>query len=313
MLRATLIGLCLLQFAAAAKKRPAAAKNATKLKVGCKAPYRLTKKHRVLQRNLQKALRGAGLSRSLDRKRLGVSVVDLSSKKRVYYAGINDDAMMYAASLPKIAILLTVVEAVEQGRLKWTHDFDRRLSAMIRSSNNVDASWATDLVGLLAIEKVMRDPRYCFYDEKIGGLWVGRAFRKGGATHRDPLLNISHGASARQAARFYTMLYFSRLVTAHWSFRMLGLMAPPDHHHKFVAGLTRRGGVIFLARKSGSWRNFHADSALIKHKDKVYVLAAVSELSKGEVAMRSLAGIVDDLIMAGDHRKRGRQPPSAKR
>src|SRR5690606_7134120 len=135
------------------------------------APYQLARKHPVLQRRLLQRLRAAGFSRALARQQLAVSVVDLTDNNRIYYAGANDDNMMYAASLPKIAILLSVIEAVDKGTLEWTHEFDRRLSAMIRRSINPDAAWGANIVGLKGIEAVMRDPRYCFYDNKHGGLW----------------------------------------------------------------------------------------------------------------------------------------------
>jgi beta-lactamase class A len=205
-----------------------------------------------------------------------------------------------------------VVEAANSGELNWTHAMDRRLQNMIVASSNVDASWGTDLVGLLKIEKVMRDPKYCFYDDEKGGLWVGRPYRKGGASNRDPLHNISHGSTARQAARFYTMLDAGKLASPHWSFRMLGLMSPPKHFHKFVGGLQGEEGVVFLARKSGSWRNFHSDSALIQHFDRKYVIIGISELRGGEQVMRELVKVVDKVIAQGTHRKQRRQV-SAKR
>jgi beta-lactamase class A len=273
----------------------------------CRAPFRLERKNSVLQRNLEKALAAQGWGGYINKGQLAVAVVDLTDSNHVFYAGVNDDKMLYAASLPKIAILLTVVQEVEDGHLKWTHEFDERLQNMVTASSNPDASWATDLVGLLAIEKTMRDPRYCFYEEPNGGLWLGRAYRRGGATNRDPLFNISHGATARQAARYYGMLDRGMLVNPHWSFRMLGLMSPPAHHHKFVGGLAKREGVVFLARKSGTWSVFHADSALIKHFDNRYVIVGLAETSKGEQIMRSLALVVDDLILDGQHRRRGQR------
>ncbi|OGQ79556.1 MAG: hypothetical protein A2289_03990 [Deltaproteobacteria bacterium RIFOXYA12_FULL_58_15] len=268
----------------------------------CTAPVRLENKNPGLQKALEAAVKAAGWQTYVDKKILAVSLVDLSRRGKRYYAGINDDVMLYAASLPKIAILLSVIEAVEDGRLKWTHEFDRRLQNMIVASSNPDASWGTDLVGLLAIEKTMRDPRYCFYDDESGGLWVGRAYRGGGASNRDPKFNISHGATARQVARYYTMLDAGLLVSRHWSFRMLGLMSPPKHHHKFVGGINDRAGVVFLARKSGTWRTFHADSVLVQHLGARYVLVGLADLRDGEQLMRQLSGVADDIIMEGKHR-----------
>ena len=85
---------------------------------------------------------------------------------------------------------------------------------------------------------------------------------------------------------------------------MLGLMSPPKHHHKFVGGLGKEPGVVFLARKSGTWQYFHADSALIKHFDNLYVLVGIAETKSGETIMRQLAKVADELIMEGAHRKR---------
>ncbi len=269
----------------------------------CNAPYRLETKFPLMQRLLEARLATAGLSSYLRSKHLAVALVDLSRKGRRYYAAVNGDEMMYAASIPKIAILLAVVEAVDAGRIEWTHEFDLKLFDMITASNNEDASWATDLVGLLEIEQVLRDPRYCLFDDVTGGRWVGRAYRAGGATNPDPRFNITHGATARQVARFYTLLEDGKLVSPHWSFRMLGLMSPPAHNHKFVAGLQGRPGVVFLARKSGTWKNFHSDSALIQHDGRRYVAVALSELRRGEDVMRKVIGVLDDLVMDGSYRK----------
>jgi beta-lactamase class A len=161
----------------------------------------------------------------------------------------------------------------------------------------------------LEIERVLRSDKYCFYDEVHGGLWVGRAYRRGGASNRDPLFNISHGATARQAARFYAMLDAGRLVTKHWSFRMLGLMSPPKHFHKFVGGLSGESGVVFLARKSGTWRTSHADSALIQHHGNRYVAIGMADLKNGEAVMRDLIRVVDSVVVDGKYRRRTKKKP----
>ncbi len=268
----------------------------------CDAPFRFDNKDSLLQRNLTSHLERAGLGRYIGKESLAVAVVDLSQRGKRYYAGINDRNMMYAASLPKIAILLAVLEWVNEGRIPWSGELDRRLQSMILDSSNGDASWAFDQVGQTGIEAAVRDPRYCLYDNEQGGLWVGRAYRGGSDVKRDPLKDISHGATARQAARFYAMLDAGYLVSRHWSFRMLGLMGPPTQVHKFVGALADRSGVVFLARKSGTWRNFHSDSALIHHHDARYVVVALTETRHGEPILREVARIVDDLMVEGAHR-----------
>jgi beta-lactamase class A len=200
------------------------------------------------------------------------------------------------------------VSAASQGKIEWTYEHDQRLHHMITASDNPDAKWGVDQVGFDTIEDVLRDPRYCLYDDTFGGMWVGLSY---GATPRakpDPKYSITHGATARQAARFYTMLEGGKLVSPHWSFRMLGLMSPPKHFHKFVGGLQGREGVIFLARKSGTWRNFHSDSALIQHQGRVYVAVALSEHRDGERMLREVIKVIDDVVMDGSYRKTAPKP-----
>ncbi len=272
----------------------------------CDAGTRLDKKHRLLQRNLERALDESKLGRQVKKGRLTVALVDLSRSGESYYAGVNDDLMMYAASLPKIAILVANAQAASEGTLVWTPEHDQRLRSMITESSNPDATWGVEQVGLAGIEHSMRDARHCFYDNQVGGLWVGRPYGGGGETNRDPLKDLSHAATARQAARLFTMLSNQELISKTWSQHMLSLMGPPKHHHKFVRGLEGRTGVTFVARKSGSWRNWHADSALIQHDNERYVAVAISELKDGEEAMQEVIRILDDLIMQGKHRKPAR-------
>ncbi|MEE8409959.1 MAG: serine hydrolase [Myxococcota bacterium] len=270
----------------------------------CDAPYPLQRPDPALQARLEARLSRIGLGRDLASRRLAVSVVDLSGPNAPYYAGVNDDVMLYAASLPKIAILLAVVQLANEGRVEWTPAFAFRLRKMITISNNAFASWGADVAGLDGIAEVMRRAEYCFYEPPRGGLWMGRAYRKGAKAKRDPVHNISHGATSRQTARWYLMLDQGLLVSHYWSERMRDLMGPPDYFHKFVAGIGNQPGVRFIARKSGTWRLFHSDSALIQHHARRYVVVGLAEMPDGEQALRNVARIVDDLIMEGDHRRR---------
>lgn len=269
----------------------------------CQTALKLSKKHKGLQKALEKKLSETKLSKYTKKHRLSVALVDITNADEMFYAGVNDDDMMYAASLPKIAIMLAVAQAAQDGEVTWTSEFDRRLGAMVTESSNTDATWGVDQVGLVAIGETMRDPRYCFYDDTHGGLWVGRPYGGGSFENREPLQNLSHAATARQAARFMTMLSREQLVSKEWSQHMLKIMGPPKHHHKFVGGLQERENVQFLARKSGSWRNWHSDSALIQHGDNRYVAIALSELKNGESVMQELIRALDDLVVEGKHRK----------
>jgi beta-lactamase class A len=269
----------------------------------CHAPFPLDETDAVLQAQLDERLEQFGLGEAVREKRLAVAVVDLTRDDEVYVAAVNPDHMLYAASLPKIAILLAVAELANEGRVDWDLTFPYRLGKMITISNNAYASWGWDVATPAGIAEVLQRPRYCLYERPDGGLWCGRPFRKSARSLRDPLFHISHGATARQVARFYVMLDHGDLVSDYWSERMLSLMAPPEYFHKFVAALGGRRGVEFVARKSGTWRTFHADSAIVQHFSKRYVIVGLADHPDGEVMLRRVGRIVDDLIMAGEHRQ----------
>ena len=55
-------------------------------------------------------------------KKMAVGIVDLSDPNQVKYASVNGNYMMYAASLPKIAILLAAMDAIEKGELVETSE-----------------------------------------------------------------------------------------------------------------------------------------------------------------------------------------------
>lgn len=268
----------------------------------CQASFPLTRKNLALTAALQSRAKAEGLGRLLSRKRLAVALVDLTPRDRIHYAAINGDEMMYAASLPKILALLGVVQGAKERRIKWTPAVATRMDRMINESSNREATWAVQAAGLDYLEALVRRPGYCFYGDRHGGLWVGRPYAKGGESNRDPLEHLAHAATARQVARFYTMLDKGLLVGPVGTARLRVAMGPPRKHHKFVGALEDRQGVVFLARKSGTWRQFHSDSALIEHGPVRYVLVALSDSPAGKAAMTKLARIADDLIVEGTHR-----------
>jgi len=271
--------------------------------MNCRANYPLLRKNPDLMAALTSALEKAGHAESLRRKKMAVSVVDLTPKKRIYYAAINGNHMMYAASLPKIAALLAYVEAVKEGRLPWDDDVRKRLSRMINASSNADATWAMEQVGLGYIEKVLRKPGRCFYGDRYGGQWLGKPYRKDGASKRDPLRGLSHGATTRQTARWFVLLDKGLLVGPKESQRMLSVVSPPKVRHKFVKGLASVDGVRILARKSGTWRTYHSDSILVEHENGVrYVAVGMLDHPRGGRILTELIGIIDKLMVEGKHR-----------
>jgi beta-lactamase class A len=249
-----------------------------------------------LQAKLKALLQEQNLLTLCRQKRLGIAVADICDPEQPRYAGVNDHVMMYAASLPKIAILLTAFELMEQSKLLKSQANLDMLTAMIRHSSNVEASRAIAAVGFANIRKTMLDPKYRFYLPREGGLWVGKAFSKAAAWKRDPIKNLAHTATAHAAARFYYLLERGELVSPQASLEMKEILSKPALHHKFVKGLDSLAGPAEMFRKSGTWRVYHSDSALIKHNGHTYIAVALTESSRGEQILQSLIVGIDQMI-----------------
>jgi len=253
-----------------------------------------------LQLSLEKELmKHPQWKRLISEKKMAVGVVDLSDAEHAKFASVNGSHMMYAASLPKIAVLLTVMDAIEKGEIKETDAVKKDMRLMIAKSDNAASSRLIDLVGYDRIEKVMTDPKYQFYNKKQGGgLWVGKRYGKGGETNREPLKNLSHAASVDEVCKYYYMLAHGKLVNEERSKEMLEIMGDPELHHKFVNTLEKIAPDAKLFRKSGSWKNFHSDSVLVwgDNPDERYILVALVDDPNGEQIIRSLVEPVQKLL-----------------
>jgi len=250
-----------------------------------------------LQKKLDQRVKALHLTRAVQQKRLAVALVDVTDPSSPHVAQINGDEMMYAASLPKIAVLLTAFELIKQGKLPLNDETRATMTRMIRNSSNRDATAMIRMVGKDYINTVMASPKYRLYDERYnGGLWVGKEYASGTAFHRDPLHHLSHGATAIQVARFYYMLETGRLVSPESSRQMKNMLSRPGINHKFVKGLSDTDAKIF--RKSGSWRTYHADSAIIEHDGRSYIAVALANDSHGGEWMKQLIRKMDHIILA---------------
>ncbi len=232
-------------------------------------------------------------------KRMAVGLVDLKDPYNVRFAKVNGNEMMYAASLPKIAILLAMMDALEKGELEETDEINREMNAMICNSNNQCSTNLIDLLGYKKIEEVLTDPRYELYDEDNGGgLWVGKRYASSGTRHPDPIKGLSHAATVSQVCRFYYLLAMGKLVTFDRSRRMLDIMDDPALHHKFVNTLDQIAPNAEVYRKSGSWRSYHSDSVLVWGQDarRRYILVALTEAPDGEQIIRKLVNIVEEVL-----------------
>jgi beta-lactamase class A len=250
----------------------------------------------ALQAGLERVIGGLSLGPAVASRHLAVAVVDLSTADAPRLAMLNGDRMMYAASLPKIAILLGAFVQAERGKLVLDEPTLASLNRMIRNSSNADASAMLAKVGGETLVEMLTCPRFHFYDPASGGgLWVGKAYGKAPAYHRDPLEGLSHGATAFQVARFYYMLDRGELVSPEATRQMKAVLADPAIHHKFVKGLESRTDAK-LYRKSGTWRQFHCDSALVEADRRRYILVGLADDDRGEEWLEKMAASVDDLV-----------------
>ena len=251
-----------------------------------------------LESSLRDVVLRLGFERALSEHRLALALVDVTDQARPRYAGLNDSDMLYAASLPKIAILLAGFEAIRQGMLSYTPQVKEMFARLVRFSSNTDASRAVHAVGFDFIARTLTSAKYKLYDPASnGGLWIGKAY--GGPNDywkRDPLHNLSHGASALQVARFFLMLDRGELVDAKSSAEMKELMSNPGIHHKFVKGLERLPGYREIYRKSGTWKDSHCDAALVEADGKRYIAVALMKDPKGGEALPKLIVEMDRLI-----------------
>lgn len=251
----------------------------------------------VLQKGLERCLTALKLNKAAEKKNLSIVLVDITNPALPRMAYINPNEMMYAASLPKIAILLGAFDRIAKGEMTLDDETREKLALMIRNSSNQAATEILNEVGKSYLADLLQSPRYRLYDpERNGGLWVGKEYAKSGAWKRDPLHNLSHGATALQVARFYYLLQTGQLVSPEHSRQMKNILADPAIKHKFVKGLESKHPDTRIYRKSGTWRQYHSDSAIIEHGGRRYIAVALAKSPLGGKWLTDLIVAMDDLI-----------------
>ena len=234
------------------------------------------------------------------RQRCGMSssqtAVGLLDLRRLRLAMIHPDRIEYAASVPKVGILLAWFQVHPEGASRLDPKTRVELGLMIKASSNEMAAKYSRAMGLKAIQGVLNS--YGFYDrEHGGGIWMGKHYGEGSERIGDPINDHSHAATVRQLLRFYLMLEQGKLVSSAASKTMRQIFASPDIPHddiKFVKGLEGRD--VQILRKWGSWKNWLHDSAVISGPGRHYILVALTNHEKGDEYLVELARAVDDLM-----------------
>jgi beta-lactamase class A len=253
----------------------------------------------VLQKELEGIVDSLGFQKVIRDKRMAVALVDISDLDHPRVASVNGNTMLYAASVPKLAILLGAFVEIREGNMTLDEDTRQSLTEMIRFSSNQEATRMLNRVGKDRLLEILQSNEFDLYDlEGSGGLWVGKEYGKSPAYHRDPLNNFSHGATAMQVARFYYLLETGQVVGKKLSAEMKAMLGDPGIQHKFVKGLAGYPDVK-IYRKSGSWQRWHGDSALVEAGKKKYIVVGLVEDSRGGAWLSTMIKPIHELMVSG--------------
>ncbi len=222
-----------------------------------------------------------------------VGVLDLNTLR---LALVRPDRIDYAASVPKIGILLAWFELHPEAARHLDPTIRHELGLMIKVSDNAMAAKYSQLLGLQAIQQVIE--RYGLYDAAHGGgLWIGKHYGKGTERYGDPVSNNSHAATVRQLLRYSLLLEQDRLVSPAASATMREIFASPDIPHiedKFVKGLAGRN--VEIRRKAGWWENWFLDTAVVTGGGRHYLIAAMTHHPKGDDYLVEFASAADEIL-----------------
>lgn len=100
-----------------------------------------------------------------------------------------------------------------------------------------------------------------------------------------------------QTARFYYMLETGQLVSEPLAREMKEILSRPAINHKFVKGLKQTHPDAKIYRKLGSWRHWHADSAIIESAGHKFIVVALADNPKGGQWLQKLITPLHDLIV----------------
>src|ERR1039457_3136004 len=223
-----------------------------------------------------------------------VGLLDLNTLR---LAMIHPDREEYAASIPKIGILLAYFQLHPEAATNLSAQTRHELGLMAKASNNEMAAKFSREMGLKQIQAVLNS--YHFYDTNHGGgIWVGKHYGQGDERYGDPIGDNSHAATVRQLLRYFLMLERGKLVSPAASKTMREIFASPDIPHddiKFVKGLEGRD--VQIIRKWGSWEDWFHDTAVVTGGGRHYILVGLTKHPKGDEYLVDRAKAVDDLMV----------------
>jgi beta-lactamase class A len=93
------------------------------------------------------------------------------------------------------------------------------------------------------------------------------------------------------------LLETGQVVGEDLSAEMKAMLGDPGINHKFVKGLARHPEAQ-IYRKSGSWKRWHSDSALIEVGDKKYIVVGLVEDTNGGAWLSRMIEPIHELMAA---------------
>jgi beta-lactamase class A len=247
-----------------------------------------------LQRDVEKVDADLRTKFALTAEQAAVGVLDLRTLR---LAMIHPDREEYAASLPKIGILLAYFQLHPEAVTNLDARTRYELGLMAKASDNATAARFSRELGLKTIQGVLDS--YGFYDARRGGgLWVGKHYGESDERYGSPVGDNSHAATVRQLLRYFLLLEQGQLISPQASAVMREIFASPDiphDQHKFVSALADRE--VQIIRKWGSWENWFHDAAVVTGSSRHYILVALTHHPKGDEYLVALARAVDDLMI----------------
>jgi beta-lactamase class A len=224
------------------------------------------------------------------------TAVGLLDLKTLRLAMIHPDREEYAASVPKLGILLAYFQVHPEAVTNLNPQTRQELGLMVKASDNAMATKFSRELGLRPIQAILNS--YHFYDaNRGGGLWVGKHYGRSEERYGSPVADNSHAATVRQLLRYYLLLEQGRLVSPEAAQLMREIFATPEIPHddiKFVKGLAGRN--VAIRRKWGSWENWFHDTAIVTGGGRHYILVALTKHPQGDDYLVELARAVDDLL-----------------
>jgi beta-lactamase class A len=225
------------------------------------------------------------------------AMVGLLDLVRPRVAMIHPDREDYAASVPKIAILLAYFHTHPEA-IDWLDpQVGRELGEMVKLSSDEMAAKYSQLVGLKTIQGILND--YGFYDARRGGgIWCGKHYGLATERYPSPVGGHSHAATVRQLLRFYLLMEQGKLVSPAVSKAMRRIFESPELEHlddRFIKGLAGRD--VRVIRKSGWWENWLHDTGVVTGPERKYVLVAMTNHPRGDAYLEAIAPRADDLFV----------------